>query len=131
MGRDANRGLFLGLRKGLGFRVTIHPRLLIGRYAMHIKGMHRRHGVPNSFRRKGSNRAGTVAASLKRSDSWPVMKDSAWAATDEKWASDVLDIGNGVGHGAGNGADRARMLLVPKHMVVRGAGLDTVMSPFS
>jgi len=72
----------------------------------------------------GSNRAGTVAASLKRSDLWPIMKvfhlgenmrvkrmatqDSARAATYEQWASD-LDIGNGVGHGAGDGADGAKM----------------------
>eukprot|EP00955_Chlamydomonas_euryale_P013952 150854-Chlamydomonas_euryale.AAC.1 len=58
----------------------------------------------------GSNRAGTVAASLNRSDLWPIMKvfhakenvrvkrmatqDSACAATYEQWASD-LDIGNG------------------------------------
>eukprot|EP00955_Chlamydomonas_euryale_P110271 365990-Chlamydomonas_euryale.AAC.1 len=52
-------------------------------------------------------------------------QDSARAATDEKWASDVLNIGNGVGHGAGNGADMARMFRVPKHMIVKGAGLDT------
>eukprot|EP00955_Chlamydomonas_euryale_P026288 277620-Chlamydomonas_euryale.AAC.5 len=51
-------------------------------------------------------------------------QDSARAATDEKWASDVLYIGNGVGHGASNHADRARMFKVPKRMIVKGAGLD-------
>eukprot|EP00955_Chlamydomonas_euryale_P031405 330017-Chlamydomonas_euryale.AAC.1 len=73
----------------------------------------------------GSNRAGTVAATLKSSDLWPIMKvfrleqnmrvkymatqDSARAATHQKWACDLLDIGKGVGHGAGGGAGGATM----------------------
>eukprot|EP00955_Chlamydomonas_euryale_P025488 268917-Chlamydomonas_euryale.AAC.2 len=52
-------------------------------------------------------------------------QDSARAATHEQWASDLLDICNGVGHGAGDGADGAEMFRVPKHIIVKGVGLDT------
>eukprot|EP00955_Chlamydomonas_euryale_P023321 246280-Chlamydomonas_euryale.AAC.1 len=52
-------------------------------------------------------------------------QDSARAATDEQWASDLLDVGHGVGHGAGDDADGAKMFRVPKHMIVKGVGLDT------
>eukprot|EP00955_Chlamydomonas_euryale_P057427 356762-Chlamydomonas_euryale.AAC.2 len=38
---------------------------------------------------------------------------------------DLLDIGNGVDHGAGDGADGAKMFRVSKSMIVKGAGLDT------
>eukprot|EP00955_Chlamydomonas_euryale_P011393 122792-Chlamydomonas_euryale.AAC.1 len=52
-------------------------------------------------------------------------QDSVRAATYEQWASDLLDIGNDVGHGAGDGVDGAKMFRVPKRMIVKGAGLDT------
>eukprot|EP00955_Chlamydomonas_euryale_P002500 27278-Chlamydomonas_euryale.AAC.1 len=47
------------------------------------------------------------------------------AATYENSASDLLDIGNGVGHRAGDVANGARTFEVPKNMIVKGAAFDT------
>mmetsp|Transcript_28616 Transcript_28616/g.84722 ORF Transcript_28616/g.84722 Transcript_28616/m.84722 type:complete len:117 (-) Transcript_28616:370-720(-) len=42
--------------------------------------------------------------------------DEAQAAVCDKWASDLLDIGDSVG---------AKMFKVPKYMIVKGHGLET------
>eukprot|EP00955_Chlamydomonas_euryale_P032605 343124-Chlamydomonas_euryale.AAC.1 len=43
------------------------------------------------------------------------LADPAQAAVYDKWASDLLDIGDGVG---------AKMFKVPTHMIVKGRGLE-------
>eukprot|EP00955_Chlamydomonas_euryale_P017116 182705-Chlamydomonas_euryale.AAC.16 len=68
--------------------------------------------LTNSARLAG---APTVLAKLL-----PLSRGSACAATYEH-GRDWPDIGNGVSHGVGNGADGARMFQVPKHMIIKGA----------